>query len=199
MTNWLHDIELQCETISLVPLTRDNKTALLQAASDGNLWDLKVTSVPSKETVDAYLDFAFKQKSMGTALPFVVVENKSGLILGSSRFCNGDADQRRVEIGYTWYRKSVQRTSVNTECKLMLLGYAFDDLNAIAVEFRTHHENYASQNAIKRLGAKQDGILRQHMIMQDGSYRDTHVYSILNTEWPEVKKRLLGKLDKYYP
>jgi len=128
------------------------------------------------------------------SLPFVVIDNDNGKIIGATRFCNASADSRRVEIGYTWYSTSYQRTSVNTECKLLLLTYAFEALDAIAVEFRTHWHNEKSRKAITRLGAKQDGVLRNHSIQADGAYRDTVVFSIINLEWPTVKKSLQFKL-----
>ena len=123
-------------------------------------------------------------------MAFSIIEISTGRILGSTRFCNIDVKNWRVEIGYTWYRQSAQRTGVNTECKLLLLQHAFEQLQCIAVEFRTNWHNHKSRAAIARLGAKQDGVLRQHMLMPDGQYRDTVVFSILNSEWPAVKAQL---------
>jgi len=131
-----------------------------------------------------------------TAMPFVIRENKGGTIIGSTRFCNIDEQNQRAEIGYTWYAKSYQRSGINTECKLMLLTHAFEQLQAIAVEFRTHWHNQASRQAILRLGAKQDGVLRNHQKSVDGCYRDTVVFSIIDHEWPVVKKSLKFKLDR---
>lgn len=189
--------ELSSETVELIPLVPEHRDALVKAASDGELWKLWFTSVPNEEKVDAYLAMAFETKANGTSLPFAVVEKATGNIIGTTRLCNADVKNRRVEIGYTWYSKSFQRTSVNTECKLLMLGLAFDRMEAIAVEFRTHWFNHKSRAAIARLGAKQDGVLRNHQISPDGSIRDTVVFSILNTEWPLVKKSLNHKLDAY--
>ena len=195
MDSWLKDIELKSQTISLIPLSRDHRDALVTAASDGELWNLWFTSVPSEQNVDAYLDKALADKAAGLALPFAVIHNETSNIIGSTRYCNAAKANRNVEIGYTWYAKSHQRTSVNTECKLLLLDHAFKKLDAIAVIFRTHSENNPSRKAISRLGAKQDGILRNNMILPDGNYRDTVVFSVLNTEWPEIKKTLEIKLN----
>jgi RimJ/RimL family protein N-acetyltransferase len=195
MSKWINEIELKSETVTLKPLTINHREDLLKAASDGKLWNLGFTNVPSADTIDAYVDGALTEKKRGTMYPFVVVKNQSGEILGSTRYCNIEPTNKRLEIGYTWYAKRVQRTSVNTECKLMLLTHAFESLEAIAVEFRTHHENLPSQTAIKRLGANPDGVLRNHMIQPDGSLRDTHVFSILASEWPTVKKYLLLRLS----
>ncbi len=196
MSKWLEDIKLESSTVSLTPLKKEHRDALITAASDGNLWELWYTGVPSAETVDQYIDTALKDKELGTSLPFVVIENSSGDIIGCTRYCRGEENNRRVEIGYTWYAKRFQRSSVNTECKLMLLRHAFETLDAIAVEFRTHWHNHASRNAISRLGAKQDGVLRNHSIEADGSLRDTVVFSILNSEWPSVRKSLIHKLER---
>ncbi len=192
---WLQEAELEGDTVTLIPLRRQHADALLQAASDGNLWDLWYTSVPNAETMENYLDVAIEEQSTGRFLGFVVVENATGEIVGTTRFCNADTKNKRVEIGYTWYAKRCQRTRVNTECKYLLLQHAFEYLNSIAVEFRTHWHNYASRAAITRLGAKQDGVLRNHQKSADGSYRDTVVFSIIDHEWAVVKKGLLFKLQ----
>lgn len=192
---WLNDVELVGSSVTLVPLKRVHAQALVNAATDGELWKLWFTSVPNADNVDAYIDFAFSEKELGRALPFVVICNKSQQIIGTTRYCNADSKNQRVEIGHTWYAKSYQRTAVNTECKLILLTHAFEQLNAIAVEFRTHWHNHTSRNAIARLGAKQDGVLRNHQKMADGSYRDTVVFSIINQEWLAVKNSLLFKLE----
>jgi RimJ/RimL family protein N-acetyltransferase len=126
----------------------------------------------------------------------LVVRALDGEVIGSSSYCHVDPRNRRLEIGYTWYRQSVRRTGVNTECKLLMLGHAFDDLNCVAVEFRTHFFNSASRTAIERLGAKRDGILRSHQLLPDGSRRDTVVYSILDVEWPSVRNNLRFRLDR---
>ena len=196
MSKWLDNIELESATVSLTPLTKEHRDALVAAAADGNLWELWFTGVPSAETIDKYIDTALKEKQLGTSLPLVVVENSSGDILGCTLYCHAEPNNRRVEIGYTWYAKRCQRSSVNTECKLLMLRHAFETLDAIAVEFRTHWHNHASRNAIARLGAKQDGVLRNHSIEADGSLRDTVMFSILNSEWPSVRKSLIHKLER---
>ncbi len=196
MSFWLKGTELKGATVSLIPMTADHRDEMVRAASDGRLWELWYTSVPSQSTIDQYIEQALIDKSLGKAFPFVVVDNKTGCIIGSTRFCNGTETQRRIEIGYTWYSKSYQRTNVNTQCKLMLLTHAFESLETIAVEFRTHWHNHASRTAIARLGAKQDGVLRNHMMDTDGNYRDTVVFSITNSEWPTVRKSLMYRLDQ---
>ena len=184
---------LEGEIVSLRPLEVKHREALLSASSDGELSSLWFTSVPDEAKIDKYLETAFEQYKQRTALPYVVYHKKAKRIIGMTRICNADLTNRRVEIGYTWYAKSFQRTGVNTECKLLLLTHAFEKLNAIAVEFRTHWHNLTSRNAIARLGAKQDGILRNHKIHPDGQLRDTVVFSIINSEWPMVKKSLQYK------
>jgi RimJ/RimL family protein N-acetyltransferase len=195
-TSWLTETTLKGRLVTLVPLQREHSQALLEAASDGELWNLWYTSVPSHKTIDAYLDQAFKEQYAGYALPFSVVDNASQKIIGTTRYCNADHLNHRVEIGYTWYAKSFQKTGINTECKYLLLAHAFETLNAIAVEFRTHWHNQASRTAIARLGAKQDGILRNHQKNSDGIYRDTVVFSIIDQEWPTVKKNFEYKMNR---
>ncbi|MEM9077627.1 MAG: GNAT family protein [Bacteroidota bacterium] len=198
MTNWITPIELEGNLVKLVPLTASHKSEILDAASDGTLWEIWYTSVPSKDSLDSYVDFALQQQSEGLALPFVVIEKSSGNIVGSTRYCTVDAPNRRVEIGYTWYSQRVQRTGINTECKYLLLKHAFETLDAIAVEFKTNFFNFPSRNAILRLGAKQDGIIRNHRIDKMGNIRDTVIFSILNSEWPVVKTSLEFKMNKKY-
>ncbi len=198
MAKWLNPIELDGNLVKLLPLSESFKPQVLEAASDGDLWELWYTSVPSKDNLDMYVDFALEQESEGLALPFVVIEKSSGKVVGSTRYCSVDAPNRRVEIGYTWYSKSVQRTGINTECKYLLLGHAFEQLNAIAVEFKTNFFNFPSRNAILRLGAKQDGVIRNHRIDKMGNIRDTVIFSILNSEWPTVKTSLEFKMKKRY-
>lgn len=187
---WLDEITLTGNNIELQPLQLYHRDGLLEAAADGELWNLWFTSVPSVSTIDAYLKTASDERDRGESLPFVVVDKESGKILGSTRFCNVVPTHRRLEIGYTWYAKSTQRTGVNTECKLLLLSYAFEKLDCIAVEFRTNWHNHRSRAAILRLGAKQDGVLRNHQIQRDGVLRDTVVFSIIDQEWPAVKLAL---------
>ncbi|MEM8847746.1 MAG: GNAT family protein [Bacteroidota bacterium] len=198
MTKWLNPVELEGNLVKLLPLTESYNSEILDAASDGNLWEIWYTSVPSKDSLDAYVDFALQQESEGLALPFVVIEKASGQVVGSTRYCSVDAHNRRVEIGYTWYAQRVQRTGINTECKHLLLQHAFETLDAIAVEFKTNFFNFPSRNAILRLGAKQDGIIRNHRIDKMGNIRDTVLFSILNSEWPVVKTSLEYKMNKKY-
>lgn len=191
---WLSEVELQGKHVTLQPLRKEHAKSLVEAASDGELWNLWFTGVPSATTIDAHIEEALSAKAQGLALPFIVIDNATQSIIGSTRFCNADSTNQRVEIGYTWYAKRFQKTLVNTECKYLLLSHAFDALSAIAVEFRTHWHNQASRKAIARLGAKQDGVLRNHQKMADGSFRDTVVFSITNTEWLAVKASLRYKL-----
>lgn len=194
---WLSPLILSGENIQLIPLQPSHRNKLVEAATDGNLWNIWHTSVPSAETIDKYIADALATTEQGTTLPFVVVDKKADKIIGSTRFCNATPEFRRTEVGYTWYAKSYQRTGVNTECKYLLLKYAFEDLEAIAVEFKTNWHNHASRNAILRLGAKQDGVLRNHRIDADGVLRDTVVFSIINQEWAAVKKNLEFKMNAY--
>lgn len=197
MENWLKSLSLEGEKVKLIPLEKTHKNGLVEAASDGKLWDLWFTTVPSEDTIDQYISQAIAQKEALTALPFVIIEKSSNKIIGSTRFCNAEAVHRRLEIGYTWYAKSHQGTGINTECKYLLLQYAFETLNCIAVQFKTDWFNIASRNAIARLGAKQDGILRNDRLNADGTYRDTVVFSIIAQEWHGVKKSLEYRLKKY--
>jgi RimJ/RimL family protein N-acetyltransferase len=191
---WLSGVELTGKHITLIPLKRQHAVALVEAASDGELWNLWYTFVPDEKKIDGFIEYALIEQEAGRTLPFVVVENSTQKIIGSTRFCNSDPINKRTEIGYTWYSKSYQRSVVNTECKYLLLTHAFETLSAIAVEFRTHWHNHSSRNAISRLGAKQDGVIRNHQKLSDGSYRDTVVFSITNNEWLAVKAGLLYKL-----
>lgn len=193
---WLTELELQTELVLLRPLRDADKPALIAAAADGRLWEIWYTQVPSAETVDAYVNYALSEQAAGRALPFVVVEKASGEVIGTTRLCNADTANKRLEIGYTWYASRVQRSAINSQCKLALLEHAFEQLGAIAVELRTHWHNQASRAAIARLGAKQDGVLRNHRIDADGALRDTVVFSILDSEWPTVRKSLQFKLAR---
>ena len=197
MENNLGHIHLAGNYVELVPLSGSHKDGLLKAASDGKLWELWFTSVPSPDTIDQFIDLALHQKSEGSAYPFSVIDKNTGEIIGSTRYLNIEHPHRRLEIGHTWYAKSFQRTGVNTECKYLLLKYAFENLNCIAVEFRTHWHNHSSRNAILRLGAKQDGVLRNHRIGPDDTLRDTVVFSILDREWAVVRKSLEHKMKEY--
>jgi RimJ/RimL family protein N-acetyltransferase len=190
-------LHLQGTSVSLEPLEQAHIADIRNAAADGELWKLFFTSVPGPEQTQQWLDTALTMQSQQKAIPFIVREKSGGKIVGSTRFCNIDHQHQRLEIGYTWYSQSVQRSAINTECKLLLLTHAFEVLNCIAVEFRTDWFNRRSQAAIERLGAKRDGVLRNHMILPDGRIRDTVVYSILQNEWPGLKKNLQYMQNKY--
>ena len=195
--NWLNNVELLGKKVKLLPLSESHKDGILAAASDGELWNLWYTSVPNKSNIDNYIAFALNEQKEQRSLPFVVVDLATGKIIGSTRYCNAEPDHRRLEIGYTWYAKSCQRTGVNTECKHLLLSHAFETLGAIAVEFRTNWYNFKSRSAIARLGAKQEGVLRNHRIGADGVLRDTVVFSIIQNEWKSVKYSLEFEINKY--
>ena len=196
MKKWLTPTELRGETVTLKPMAASDSEALVAAASDGKLWELWYTGVPSPTSVADYIAFALGEHDADRALPFVVVDNATGRVIGSTRYLNAEPEHRHLEIGNTWYSASFQRTRVNTECKWLLLNYAFEQLNAIVVEFRTHWHNRASRAGITRLGAKQDGVLRNNQIDAYGIYRDTVVFSIIESEWPAVKKSLSFKLER---
>lgn len=196
MARFIEPVTLRGEHATLEPLTREHAPALAQAAADGELWRLWYTSVPAPGREDAYVATALDMRENAHALPFVVRDNRSGAVVGCTRYFNVEPANRRLEIGYTWYAKRVQRTPLNTECKLLLLTHAFETLQCIAVEFRTHWFNFASRAAIARLGAKQDGVLRNHQMGADGAKRDTVVFSIIDGEWPAVKKHLAFQLER---
>ena len=196
---FIEPVTLRAAHARLEPLARGHLEGIRDAAADGELWKLWYTSVPPPERTQAWIDAALDMRERLGAMPFVVFDNASGDIVGSTRYFNVDAANRRLEIGHTWYAKRAQRSPINTECKLLLLAHAFESLNCIAVEFRTHWFNQQSRTAIARLGAKQDGVLRNHQLMPDGSRRDTVVFSILDSEWPAVKTHLgflLGRADR---
>jgi len=195
MNPWIDLSILEGDTIALLPLDRSHQDALLNAAKDGKLWELWYTSVPSSITIKTYLDKVLTEKEQGQAYPFVVFHKESKQIIGSTRYYSLQPQHRRLEIGYTWYARRHQKTRVNTECKYLLLQYAFEVKHCIAVQFLTDWHNTTSRNAIARLGAHQDGILRNHRINSDGSYRDSVVFSITENEWPGVKKNLIHKLQ----
>jgi len=179
----------------LESLRPEHHDALVEAARDGELWKLWYTSVPTPEKMAANIDFRLDWQAKGGMLPFVVRDQRDGRIVGATSYCNAVEAHKRVEIGHTWYAKSAQRSAINTECKLMLLRHAFEKLACVGVEFRTHWVNQQSRNAIERLGAKLDGVLRSHQVMADGSLRDTCVYSIIAHEWPAIRNHLTFKLD----
>jgi len=190
---WLEPIKLKGAVVTLDPLRLDHVEPLKAAVRDGEYWKLWFASVPSPDHMENYVTKAVENAEKGD-IAFVVRLNNTNEIVGTTRFYNVDESNRRPMLGYTWYAKSACKTNVNTECKLLLLRYVFEQKAAIAVEFRTHYFNQVSRTAIERLGAKQDGILRSHQIMRDGSIRDTVVYSILQHEWLAVKTNLLSKL-----
>jgi len=187
---WLAPVTLQSQRVNLEPLDQRHCNDLVEAVKDGALWTLWYTSVPPPEGMQADIDRRLALQAAGSMLPFTVIDNTTGRAVGMTTYMNVDANNRHVEIGSTWYRKRVQRTALNTQCKLMLLTHAFETLDCIAVEFRTHAFNHQSRRAIKRLGAKLDGVLRNHQIASNGTLRDTYVYSIIASEWPTVKAHL---------
>ncbi|CCQ12236.1 N-acetylglutamate synthase [Pseudoalteromonas luteoviolacea B = ATCC 29581] len=178
--------------VALEPLQLDHTEALVEAVNDGESWKLWYANVPNPDRMTQYIERALLAKN---EVPFVVRDRKNNKLVGTTRFYNIDEENRRAMIGYTWYANIARRTAINSEAKLLLLHYAFEEKNAIAVELRTHFFNFTSRQAIERLGAKLDGILRNHQILADGSLRDTAVYSIIASEWPTVKNNLLAKLD----
>ena len=194
-STWIQPTVLQGTHASLVPLERQHEQALCQAAADGQLWDLWYTSVPRPEGMAAEIERRLGLQAEGKMMPFTVCD-ASGRVVGMTTYMNVDAPNRRVEIGYTWYRKGVQRTALNTQCKRLLLAHAFEALDCIAVEFRTHRLNTQSRRAIERLGAQLDGILRAHQIGRGGVIRDTAVYSITAPEWPVVQQHLDFQLQR---
>jgi RimJ/RimL family protein N-acetyltransferase len=193
---FIEPVTLKGALATLEPLADEHGPGLSKAAADGELWRLWYTSIAPPDRMHEYVAIALDMRERLGAMPFVVRENATGEIVGCTRYFNVDAANRRVEIGHTWYAKRVQRTGLNTECKLLLLGYAFETLQCIAVEFRTHWFNHASRAAILRLGAKQDGVLRNHQLMPDGAKRDTVVFSIIDGEWPAVKQHLKFQLER---
>ncbi len=189
-------VTLESARVRLEPMTRDNVADIAGAARDGELWNLRITSVPAPGEEKAYVDTALKGYDDGHMLPFVVRDIASGKVIGSTRYHDIVPAVERLEIGYTWYGKSWQRTHVNTTCKLMLMTHAFETLGAKLVGWRTDNFNFASQKAIERLGARKDGVLRHHGLRRDGTVRDTVMYSLTAGEWPEVKAQLLYQLAK---
>lgn len=193
---WPELFEVHGDHVSVVPLTMDHEVDLKDAAMDGELHKLWYTMIPKPEDIGKEIARRLSLRETGTMLPFTIIDKKTCKAVGMTTYMNIDAANKRVEIGSTWYRKSVQRSALNTECKLLLLEHAFETLECICVEFRTHFINHQSRRAIERLGAKLDGILRSNMIMANGSIRDTAVYSIISHEWPTVKANLQWQLEK---
>jgi RimJ/RimL family protein N-acetyltransferase len=193
---WPEPTTLEGRYATLIPLARTHERDLIDAVKDGELWNLWYTSVPKPEEVAAEIERRLGLQARGSMLPFTVIDAAGGKPVGMTTYMNIDAHNKRVEIGSTWYRKAVQRGPVNTQCKLLLLTHAFELLDCIAVEFRTHFFNHPSRRAIERLGAKLDGILRNHQRASNGTLRDTCVYSIVAHEWPTVKAHLSYQLTK---
>ena len=193
---FVEPVTLKGERATLEPLGPQHEAALRDAAADGELWRLWYTSVAPPDKMADYISLALAMRERLGAMPFAVRDNAAGAVVGCTRYFNVDAANRRLEIGHTWYAKRAQRTAINTECKLLLLRHAFEVLGCIAVEFRTHWFNHASRAAIERLGAKQDAVLRNHQLLPDGSKRDTVVYSIIDGEWPAVRRHLKFQLDR---
>jgi RimJ/RimL family protein N-acetyltransferase len=190
-------VTLEGRGIRLEPLTKDHASSLREAASDGKLWELFFTSVPEPDQTDSYISQALEGQAAGHMLPFAVRELGSNKIVGSTRYHDVIKASSRVEIGWTWYAKSWQKSHVNTVCKLLLLGHAFDALECKVVGLRTDNFNFASQRAIEALGAKKDGVIRHHWPRRDGSVRDSVMYSIILSEWPGVKRHLELRLSRH--
>ncbi|MCP9480727.1 GNAT family N-acetyltransferase [Shimia sp. CNT1-13L.2] len=192
---WPAPVSLQGQHVALAPLDHIHATDLAEASADGDLHRLWYTMIPAPDDVSAEIDRRLNLQSNGSMLPFAIF-TPEGKAVGMTTYMNIDSSNRRVEIGSTWYRKSVQRGPMNTECKLLMLQHAFETLDCIAVEFRTHFINVQSRRAIERLGAKLDGVIRNHIVMANGTLRDTAVYSVLPNEWPTVKANLIWQLQK---
>ena len=192
----LQPVSLKGQHVELVPLSPDHAASLTTAVQDGSLWQLWYTSAPAPDKVESEITRRLALHAAGSMLPFTVLD-PAGQPVGMTTYMNIDSTNRRIEIGSTWHAQHVQRTGLNTEAKLLLLGHAFDTLGCIAVEFRTHFMNQQSRRAIERLGAKLDGILRSHQVSPNGTLRDTCVYSIIAPEWPTIRAHLEWQLQKH--
>ncbi|MDP3230925.1 MAG: GNAT family protein [Acidovorax sp.] len=193
---FVEPITLTDRGVRLEPLALSHEAGLAAAAADGQLWTLRVTSVPEPQDTRSYIEAALKMRDDGNRFAFAVVDDATSEVLGSTSYHDILPAVKRVEIGYTWYRKSVQRTHVNTTAKLLMMGHAFDTLGCHVVGWRTDNFNFASQQAIERLGAKKDGVIRGHALRRDGTIRDTVMYSMRAGEWPEAKAQLLSLLER---
>ena len=196
---WPQPVILRGPLATLEPLTAAHHNAMVEAVQDGELWNLWYTNIPEPSKMRAEIERRVALQTQGSMLPFAVIDPKNdpaGRAVGMTSYMNVDADNRRLEIGSTWYRKSAQRTGINTQCKLLLLTHAFETLQCVAVEFRTHFFNHQSRRGIERLGAKLDGILRSHQLASNGTLRDTCVYSIIASEWPTARAHLMWQLNK---
>ncbi|MDP1743070.1 GNAT family N-acetyltransferase [Polaromonas sp.] len=194
--SFVQPVTLSTRGVELVPLAPEHEAGLRAAAADGELWKIRVTSVPEPDQTRAYIEDALKARETGQRFAFAVRDAATGTVLGSSSYHDILPAVKRVEIGYTWYAARCQRTHINTTCKLLLLTHAFDTLGCHVVGWRTDNFNHASQRAIERLGARKDGVIRGHALRRDGTIRDTVMYSLRSGEWPEVKAQLLYMLDK---
>lgn len=193
---FVEPVTLSARGVQLVPLGLEHEAGLRAAAADGELWKLRITSVPEPEQTRKYIEDALAMREAGNRVAFAVLEESTGRVLGSSSYHDILPAVKRVEIGYTWYAQSSQRSHVNTTAKLLLMTHAFETLCCHVVGWRTDNFNFASQAAIERLGAKKDGVLRGHALRRDGTIRDTVMYSMRSGEWPEAKAQLLYLLDK---
>lgn len=189
-------VSLYGNGLHLEPLALEHENGLIAAATDGKLWNLRVTSVPEPENTKAYIEQALQMRSDGNRFAFAVIESASGRVLGSTSYHDILPAVKRMEVGYTWYAQSVQRSYVNTTCKLLMLAHAFETLGVHVIGWRTDNFNFASQQAIERLGAKKDGVIRGHALRRDGTVRDTVMYSMTAFEWPQAKAQLLYRLQQ---
>lgn len=193
---FVEPVQLRDRGILLEPLGLQHEAGLRAAASDGELWRIRVTSVPEPEQTRKYIEDALAMREAGNRFAFAIVEEATETVVGSSSFHDIIPSVKRVEIGYTWYARRCQRTHVNTTCKLLLMAHAFDTLGCLVVGWRTDNFNFDSQNAIERLGAKKDGVIRGHAVRRDGTIRDTVMYSMRSGEWPEARAQLQYLRDK---
>lgn len=199
MASWVEPVTLHGRGLRLEPLAPAHEAGLRAAAADGELWRIRVTSVPAPDQTRAWIETALQMREAGTRCAFAVLDEATGRVLGSTSYHDILPAVRRLEIGYTWYAKGVQRSHVNTACKLLMMGHAFDTLGCAVVGWRTDNFNFASQRAIERLGARKDGVIRHHMLRRDGTVRDTVMYSMTAGEWPEARAQLLDLLGRHAP
>ena len=193
---FVEPIHLEARGIRLAPLSLEHETGLRAAAADGELWNIRVTSVPEPDQTRKYIEDALSMREAGNRFAFAVLDAASGTVLGSSSYHDLLPAVKRLEIGYTWYARRWQRTHINTTCKLLMMTHAFEALTCNVVGWRTDNFNFASQAAIERLGARKDGVIRGHALRRDGTIRDTVMYSLRSGEWPEVKAQLVHQLDR---
>ncbi len=196
---FVEPVTLSARGVALVPLALAHEDGLRAAAADGELWRLRVTSVPEPQETRGYIETALQMREAGDRFAFAVTDEATGTVLGSTSYHDILPAVKRVEIGYTWYAKRCQRTHINTSCKLLMLTHAFEELNCHTVGWRTDNFNFASQQAIARLGARKDGVIRGHAMRRDGTIRDTVMYSVSAGEWPEIRVQLLYLLNKPRP